>query len=61
MSPQQLLKETQRAAGNENLTSWHETLITAGKELKALQTVSGLMHLLEIVVLLTSYTSDFGL
>ncbi|KAK7696074.1 hypothetical protein QCA50_000716 [Cerrena zonata] len=38
MSPQQLLKETQRAAGNENLTAWHDTLITAGKELKALQT-----------------------
>ncbi|PSR78324.1 hypothetical protein PHLCEN_2v7446 [Hermanssonia centrifuga] len=37
MTPQQLLKETQRAAGNENLTSWHETLISAGAELKTMQ------------------------
>lgn len=34
MSPQQLLRETQRAAGDENLTNWHDTLISAGKELK---------------------------
>ncbi|KDQ64067.1 hypothetical protein JAAARDRAFT_116577 [Jaapia argillacea MUCL 33604] len=33
MSPQELLRETQRAAGDANLTSWHETLIGAGKEL----------------------------
>ena len=39
MSPQQLLRETQRAAGNENLTQWHDTLITAGKDLKAMQEV----------------------
>ncbi|KAJ3847412.1 hypothetical protein EV368DRAFT_51228 [Lentinula lateritia] len=32
MTPQQLLKETQKAAGDTNLTSWHETLIEAGKE-----------------------------
>lgn len=32
MSPQQLLRETQRAAGDPNLTSWHDTLISAGKE-----------------------------
>lgn len=48
MSPQQLLKETQRAAGNENLTAWHETLISSGKELKAIAVVShfclGLSH-----------------
>ncbi|KAI0677714.1 P-loop containing nucleoside triphosphate hydrolase protein [Trametes maxima] len=37
MTPQQLLKETQRAAGNENLTSWHETLISSGKELRQVQ------------------------
>ncbi|KAH8096592.1 hypothetical protein BXZ70DRAFT_945257 [Cristinia sonorae] len=37
MSPQQLLKETQRAAGDENLTAWHETLITAGRDLQTLQ------------------------
>ncbi|KAG5221008.1 Structural maintenance of chromosomes protein [Salix suchowensis] len=39
MTPQQLLRETQRAAGDENLTAWHDTLISAGKELKQLQEV----------------------
>ncbi|PPQ70577.1 hypothetical protein CVT24_000055 [Panaeolus cyanescens] len=34
MSPQQLLRETQRAAGDENLTRWHDTLISAGKDLR---------------------------
>ncbi|KII94777.1 hypothetical protein PLICRDRAFT_128007 [Plicaturopsis crispa FD-325 SS-3] len=37
MTPQELLKETQRAAGDENLTTWHEILITSGKELKGLR------------------------
>ncbi|KAI0784897.1 P-loop containing nucleoside triphosphate hydrolase protein [Abortiporus biennis] len=37
MSPQQLLRETQRAAGNVSLTAWHDTLIASGKELKQLQ------------------------
>ncbi|KAH9833821.1 uncharacterized protein C8Q71DRAFT_772688 [Rhodofomes roseus] len=36
MSPQQLLRETQRAAGNASLTAWHDTLISAGKDLKGL-------------------------
>lgn len=40
MTPQNLLKETQRAAGNENLTTWHESLIRSGQELKELETVS---------------------
>ena len=39
MTPQQLLRETQRCAGNENLTSWHDTLIQSGKDLKTLQAV----------------------
>ena len=39
MTPQQLLRETQRAAGNENLTSWHDTLISSGKELRTIQDV----------------------
>jgi len=39
MSSQQLLKETQRAAGDENLSAWHQTLIESGKELKGLQDV----------------------
>ncbi|KIP10370.1 hypothetical protein PHLGIDRAFT_101267 [Phlebiopsis gigantea 11061_1 CR5-6] len=34
MSPQQLLRETQRAAGNASLTSWHDTLIETGKDFK---------------------------
>jgi structural maintenance of chromosomes protein 5 len=40
MSPQQLLKETQRTAGDENLMLWHTTLIEKGKELKVAQTVN---------------------
>lgn len=32
----QLLQETQRAAGNPNLSSWHETLMEAGKEMKGM-------------------------
>ena len=40
MSPQQLLRETQRAAGDENLTIWHDTLISAGKVLKQMMQVS---------------------
>jgi hypothetical protein len=36
MSPQQLLRETQRAAGDARLTNWHDTLITAGKEMAQL-------------------------
>jgi hypothetical protein len=39
MTPQQLLRETQRAAGDERLTSWHDTLISTGKDLKVMQTV----------------------
>lgn len=39
MTPQTLLKETQRAAGNENLTTWHEALIKSGQELKELEVV----------------------
>ncbi|PCH40750.1 nucleoside triphosphate hydrolase protein [Wolfiporia cocos MD-104 SS10] len=37
MSPQQLLRETQRAAGNASLTTWHDALISSGKDLKQLQ------------------------
>ncbi len=40
MTPQQLLRETQRAAGNENLTAWHDTLIGSGRELRTIQEVS---------------------
>jgi hypothetical protein len=36
MSPQQLLRETQRAAGDARLTNWHDTLISAGKEMAQL-------------------------
>ncbi|KAJ7595202.1 P-loop containing nucleoside triphosphate hydrolase protein [Mycena floridula] len=37
MSPPELLKETQRAAGNSHLTSWQETLISEGRELRSMQ------------------------
>jgi len=39
MNPQELLKETQRCAGDENLTTWHQDLIGKGRELKTIQTV----------------------
>jgi len=39
MTPQQLLRETQRAAGDEHLTAWHDTLISSGKERKELTEV----------------------
>jgi hypothetical protein len=39
MNSCQLLRETQRAAGDERLTEWHDTLIAAGKELKVIQDV----------------------
>jgi hypothetical protein len=42
MSPQQLLRETQRAAGDPRLTNWHDTLITAGKEMAQLGEVGAL-------------------
>ncbi|KAI0920810.1 hypothetical protein AcW1_005022 [Taiwanofungus camphoratus] len=44
MSPQQLLRETQRAAGNANLTNWHNTLISSGKELKQFQELLNADH-----------------
>ncbi|KAH8827579.1 hypothetical protein DL96DRAFT_1599512 [Flagelloscypha sp. PMI_526] len=34
MTPVQLLRETQRAAGDVHLIEWHDTLISAGKELR---------------------------
>ncbi|KAJ7692435.1 P-loop containing nucleoside triphosphate hydrolase protein [Mycena rosella] len=36
MTPVALLRETQRAAGDERLTQWHDTLIDAGHNLKTL-------------------------
>lgn len=45
MSPQQLLRETQRAAGDERLTSWHDTLIESGKELKQMLDVITYLNL----------------
>ena len=44
MSPQQLLRETQRAAGDSRLTNWHDTLITAGKEMAQLGEVGPIYH-----------------
>jgi hypothetical protein len=50
MTPQQLLKETQRAAGDENLSIWHQTLIESGKELTGIQDVGPSSHIIYIVV-----------
>ncbi|KIJ57229.1 hypothetical protein M422DRAFT_23312 [Sphaerobolus stellatus SS14] len=41
MTPQQLLKETQRCAGDEHLTEWHQELIDKGKDLKKIQIAVG--------------------
>lgn len=43
MSPQLLLRETERSAGNPNLLQWHDTLIASGKELKELKEVSRML------------------
>ena len=43
MTPQQLLRETQRAAGDPRLTNWHDTLITAGKEMTQLTEVCAML------------------
>ncbi|KAJ6450196.1 P-loop containing nucleoside triphosphate hydrolase protein [Mycena sanguinolenta] len=37
MTPVELLKETENAAGDEGLRTWHETLIEAGAHLKEVQ------------------------
>lgn len=42
MTPQQLLKQTQLAAGVGDLTKWHEILIEKGRELKDAKAVSTL-------------------
>jgi hypothetical protein len=47
MSPQQLLKETQRAAGEENLSAWHQILIDHGNELRGIQCVC--LQLIDII------------
>ena len=52
MSPQDLLKETERAAGDPRLMEWHETLTKAGKELQNIKTVRYITHrLLELCLL----------
>ena len=52
MSPQELLRETQKAAGNERLTKWHEFLKIAGKEL---------LKMLKVMVLLETFSlADVG-
>ena len=44
MTAAELLKETQRAAGDEKLTEWHETLIESGKTLRQVQEVGISTH-----------------
>lgn len=39
MSPQTLLKATEKAAGNENLSKWHAILIAEGRKLKTINAV----------------------
>lgn len=39
MTPQELLTETQRAAGDNRLTQWHSQLIKAGNDLRELKQV----------------------
>lgn len=39
MNPQELLRATQKAAGNEHLIKWHDALIEIGKALKKLSEV----------------------
>jgi chromosome segregation ATPase len=43
MSSQELLKETQKAAGHPKMTEWHQTLIKLGKEQRELEGVSFLV------------------
>lgn len=40
LKPEELLVETQKVAGHEKLTTWHERLIEMGKELKELKEVN---------------------
>ncbi|KAF9449031.1 P-loop containing nucleoside triphosphate hydrolase protein [Macrolepiota fuliginosa MF-IS2] len=42
MSPQELLKETQRAAGDDRLTQWQSQLIKAGNDLRDLKQKQGI-------------------
>lgn len=44
MSSQDLLKETQKAAGHPKMTEWHQTLIRLGKEQRDLEGVSLAVH-----------------
>jgi structural maintenance of chromosomes protein 5 len=39
LKPEELLVETQKVAGHEKLTSWHEQLIEMGKGLKEIKEV----------------------
>lgn len=57
MSPQTILKETQKAAGNPKMTEWHESLINLSKEQRELEAVS-LIPLLPFS--LFNHPSEFG-
>lgn len=58
MSPQQLLRETQRAAGDAHLTKWHDVLIDSGKELKAMHEVMYTHHTKDASNTLTVTTAN---
>jgi hypothetical protein len=44
MTPVQLLRETQRTAGDKRLTEWHDTLIDSGKQMREVFEVSLVSH-----------------
>jgi len=41
MSPKELLRQTQKAAGPAKMTDWHTSLIDLGEEWKKMDHVSG--------------------
>ena len=60
MSPQELLKATQDAAGHEKLSTWHKNLIVGGKDLAELVAVSSIMRLLTNVLnLIGSFAIEY--
>lgn len=46
MTPQQLLVQTQLAAGDGHLSSWHKKLIDDGKDLKKINDVGVIFDLI---------------
>ena len=51
MSSQELFKETQKAAGAQQLTAWHKQLIEEGKAVKGYVSVSRIAPYLVVQIL----------